>query len=482
MEIIKKQGELSIMNPYLRSGDAQLDHVDLMKYLLRRIIWILLCGVICAGIAWKVQTNTVKKLAAEAAKETEVAVEAVKETEAVQAVEYDTEAYELKSSIIGKSDEETRELLREQKEYLETAPYMQLDPNHIWKARAVIWVGSQSRKYPAYQIEELYRVGLTEEAHLQEYAKKKGIEARYLKELISTWLMSATDSSDSNSSDVVVHEEEKGNWVSSELFSIQAVGNTQEEAQELLDALLDELQVLNDKYAKEYPHEIKVMSRTCLEVYDSGIRNTQKDQVSYTQSLLNLLDDFESKSDKAEAMKAAPVVETEAETETEEEEEDTPEPMSPITAGVIGFAAGVLLACIWFTVRYLRNDKLIDYRDIGRQGICLKELGTISEQGIAMAAANIRNFAKDRKKLFLTGMASQTEFDHTCKNLQEYLSEYEIVYARDVIHDPKAREELIVCDAAILVEQKVETHYSDLKEEVTFLYEAGKEIIGIIIL
>ena len=442
------------MNPYLREGDTQLDHLDLGKYLLRRIIWILLFGAICGGIAWAFQKYNIKKIVPEAA--------APAETVAVG-------PDELKTGMIGTSNEEIRELLQKQQEYIQTAPYMQLDPNHVWRARAVVWLESTSQQYPAYQIEELYRSDLVSENYLQDLAQERGTEARFLRELTGTWLMSATDSSDSSAGDVVLHEGNKDEWVSSELFCVQALGNTQEEAQALMDVLLEELQELNQKYAKEYPHELSVLSRTCTEAYEAGVRNAQRDQITYTQSLLNLLTDFETKA----AAAVAPA---------EEEEVTEPKPMSPVTAGVIGFVVGVFLACVWFTWRYLKNDKLIDYPDIRRQGIYLKQLGTLPEQGAEMAAANIRNYVKEGKKLFLTGMASQAEFDSICKSLKEYLSEYEIVGVRDVVHDPKSREALVSCDAAILVEQKGMTRYSDMKEEVTFLYNAEKEIAGIVVL
>ena len=134
-----------------------------------------------------------------------------------------------------------------------------------------------------------------------------------------------------------------------------------------------------------------------------------------------------------------------------------------------------------YALRYILNDKLVDYRDLDRKGLILKELGSASDQGITMAAANIRNFAGEKKRLFLTGMTQQAQFDQTCTSLKEYLSEYELVYARDVLHDPKARELLLNCDAAVLVEQKGETRYSNMKEEITFLVNAGKEIVGMVI-
>ena len=148
---------------------------------------------------------------------------------------------------------------------------------------------------------------------------------------------------------------------------------------------------------------------------------------------------------------------------------------------VLGFVVGFLLMCVWFAFRYMRNDKLVDYKDISRKGVNLKELGSISDQGIAMVAANVRNFAADRRKIFLTGMTGETEFAVACASLKEYLAEYEISYLRDVLHDPKSREMLLDCDAAVLVEQKGVTSYRDMKGEITFLVNAEKDIIGIVI-
>lgn len=438
------------MNPYLREGNTQFDHLDLGKYLLRRILWILLFGVICGGVAWAVQKYNVKRVSSDTTDAASGAID------------------ELKNGMIGLSGEKDRELIRKHQEYLQNAPYMQLDANHLWRARAVVRVESKSQTIPAYQIEELYRYGLDSDEYLQDLATERGTEAQYLKELVGTWTMTVADSSDSGASDVILHEEDKDSGISSELFCVQALGNAEEDAQALLEAVLEGLQELNIEYAEEYPHGIKVVSRTCSQVFDAGVRNTQTDHIVHTETLFNILLDLETKSGQW----IAPALEA----------NKKKSPMRPKKVGLIGLAAGILLACMWFTWRYLKNDKLVDYKDIRRQGLCLKELGTISEQGIAMAAANVRNYAKDRKKLFLTGMASEAEFDHTCKSLKEYLSEYEIVCDRDIVHDPNSREALVTCDAAIMVEQKNVTHYSDMKEEVNFLYDAGKEIIGIVVL
>ena len=98
-----------------------------------------------------------------------------------------------------------------------------------------------------------------------------------------------------------------------------------------------------------------------------------------------------------------------------------------------------------------------------------------------MAAASIRSFAGSSRRLFLTGMAQADLFDSVCLALKKELPDYEIVCARDVLMDPKAREQLLDLDAVVLMEQKGVTRYSQLKEEVIYLYHAGREIIGIMI-
>ena len=449
------------MNPYLRSGDTQLDLSDLVKYLLHRVLWILLCGVICAGIAWAYQSHKVKKA----------------EPETVPTIETETGEEdmftpdELRTSMIDLSREGVLDLLSRKKEYLETSPYMQLDASHVWRANAFIHVESRSQEYPAYQIGELYRKNLGEGEYLEELAEKHGTSVPYLRELFSTWLVTAIDSSVPSGGKVLlkVEEDDSDNGISSEVICIQALGSTQEEAETLLDELLEEFQRLYETGKKDYPHEIQILSKTCSQALDTQVRDTQRNAHTYVQSLLNILTDFDNKTTLLAAAQ-------------EEAAAPDKKPMKPKKAGLIGLAAGLFLMCMWFTLRYIRNDNLVDYKDMNRNGIMLKDLGAVSGQNASMTAANIRNFAEEKKKLFLTGMAEQNEFAQACDSLKQSLSEYQIVHGRDMIHDPKSREALLACDAAVLVEQKGVTHYSDMKEEVNFLYNAGKEIIGVVIL
>jgi hypothetical protein len=176
---------------------------------------------------------------------------------------------------------------------------------------------------------------------------------------------------------------------------------------------------------------------------------------------------------------------TEAEPETEAQIDKKPPETLPNRVAkyaVIGFIIGALLMCLWYAVSYMMNDLLVSFRDLERKGITLKDLGTVSaQQGVSMAAASIRNFAGERKKLFVTGMAQKEVFDRLCDDLKKELSDYELVCARDVLTDPDARVLLLDCDAVVLLEQKGVTKYSAIREEATFLYHTGKEIIGVMI-
>ena len=446
------------MNPYINTEETEIDMLDLLRFLMRKIVWILLVGVICACLAGLFKYYRVKSSAPVPVVEAE--------TEYALALE----EYTQQSELIDTSNESASEVIHRQKDYLQNSLFMQLDPNHIWKAQTMIKVVSYNHDFPAYQFEELYKFDVTNIYFLDDIAKKQGTESAYLRELISAWSVGSSVDTGDDTSDVILRETDYEDRVTTELFYVQTLGSTEQEATDLMSAVLENLETVYEDYAQKYPHEFQILSRHCVEIADSTILIQQKDREVITQNLLLQMKDNKDKADLLKKPEEA--VGTVAGSIPKK---------SLLKYGLVGFAAGIFLMCLWYTLCYMYSDKLVDYRDLEMKGLFLKELGSVSDQGVAMAAANIRNFAVDRRKLFLTGMTVQTEFDKVCAGLKEYLSEYEIIYARDALHDPKARELLLNCDAAVLVEQKGVTHYSELKEEATFLFNAEKEIIGIVI-
>lgn len=445
------------MNPYVKSNVTEIDLLDLMKYLLQRIVWILLAGVVCAGIVGVYKYYSIKSSAPDSQ------AIAQEETE----YKLDLEKYEQESELIVSSDANTVELIRKQKDYLQSSPFMQLDPYNVWASEAVVQVASSSPDYPASQLAEMFKSGLMNEDYLKDLARARGTETAYLKELIRA---ESVEKRNGAGSGVILLEEESDKRDSSTVFYVRIYGSSKEEAAGLMDAVLEELQDLQKDSEKEYPNEVKVLSNSCAQTVDTDLRNRQKDNMTYTQTLLYQMSDNTTRAaaltkPQASAAPAAGGISK----------------RSLLKFGLIGFVAGVFLMCLWYALRYIMNKKLVSYPDIERKGLYLKDLGSISDQGIAMAAANIRNFAGEKRRLLLTGMTAQAEFEKVCSSLKEYLSEFEIVFMRDVLHDPKSRELLLDCDAAVLVEQKGVTRYPEMKDEAIFLFNAGKEIVGVVI-
>ena len=449
------------MNSYIQTDETEIDLLDLAKYLLHRIGWILLVGVLCAaafGVFKYLSSSSVQE-------DPDAAVKAE------AGYELDLEKYEQESELIHTADESTIELIRSQREYLETAPYMQLDSNHVWKAQAYVRVITGNRDFPAYQIEELYKFELNNTDYLEDLAKERGTEAASLRELVSWWSIGSAQGTGDSTSDVILREENYDDRMTTKIFCVQGMGNTKDDAQGLLDVMLEELQKVYKTTASEYLHEMNVISQVCVETVDTGIRTAQRDRVTLTQSLLYQLKD---NTDKA-ALLSKP-------------DEIVSSPSGGVSKktlvkfGLIGFVLGVFVMCLCFAIRYIRNDRLVSYEDIGRKGILLKDLGLFASQGADVVSANIRNFAADRRKLFLTGLSSETEFVRACSSLKEQLPDFEVVFARNVVEDPKAKDLLLDCEAVVLVEQKGTTLYSGMKQEITFLVNAGKEIVGVVIL
>lgn len=444
------------MNPYINTEDIEIDLIDLGRYLLRKIIPILVAGVICACLAGLYKYYRERTSVSQA--ETEV------ETELMSRLE----KYEQESELIETSDVSTAELIRRQKDYLQNSLYMQLDPNHVWKAQTLIRVVSHSHDMPAYQLEELYRFDLSNIYFLKDLAQDRAIETSYLRELISSWSVGTAGETGDDTTDVVLRDQNFEDRVTSELFCVQTLGNTEQEAMELMNEALDALNQANEEYARKYSHDFEILSRHCAEGVDASLIAIQKDREIITQNLLLQMKDNQDKADILLAESKKPSAGGVSKKDL-------------LKYGLIGFIGGIFLMCLWYALRYIRNDKLVDYKDLERRGLFLKELGSVPDQGAAMIAANIRNFAGDKRRLFLTGMTEQSSFDQVCEDLKSYLSGYEIVSARDVLHDAEARELLPDCDAAVLVEQSNVTHYSDIAQETTFLFNADKEIIGIVI-
>ena len=447
------------MNPYIRTNVVEIDLLDLVRYLLKRIAWILAAGIVCAGALGAYQYHHLKSAPADS--------QAI--TQAETEYEQKLEEYQQESELIDASNLSTAALAQKQKEYLLTSPFMQLDPYHVWRAEAVVRVASRSEEFPAWQLEEIYKSELLNAEYLRALAKERKTDWSYLKELVmvDSWDRSAENTL---ANILPLEESDRNNSNSSRVFLVRVYGREEEEAWDLMHAVQKELQRIYEEKSQAHPHEMKILSDVCALTVDTEIRTRQKDHVTYTQTLLSQMTFNTDTTAKLSKPAAA-----------SQPAQGGISKRSLLKYGLIGFVIGVFLMCAWYVLRYIRNDKLVDYRDLVRRGMSLKELGSVSDQGIAMAAANIRNFAGEKKRLFLTGMTQQAQFDQTCTSLKEYLSEYELVYARDVLHDPKARELLLNCDAAVLVEQKGETRYSDMKEEITFLVNAGKEIVGMVI-
>lgn len=448
------------MNPYINIEDTEMDMLDLGKYLLRKAAWILLAGLICAGIAGAYRYFTLRR----AGSDQQAVAQA--ETE----YELDVERFEQQSELLDASDKNTLGFIQKQKEYLQNSLLMQLDPYHVWTDAVVVNIVSDESNFHARQFRELYKNELLNGDYLQDLAKERETDPGYLSELICVDRIDRVYGIGTNNSVVLSPAEDQDSSNTSSVISITTYGKTKAETQDLMDVVVEKLQVIHEKCEKTIPHEIRIVSRACAETVDTNLRQRQKDTLTFTQNLTYQMKD---NVDKA-ALLSKPA-------ESAEPAGAGISKKSLLKYGLIGFAIGVFLMCLWYALRFMFNDKLVDYKGIEQNGMLLKQLGSVSDQGIAMVAANIRNFAGEKKQLFLTGMATQDQFDQICSSLREYLSDYQLVDARDIIHDPKSRELLLGCEAAVLIEQKGETCYSSMKDETIFLFNAGKEIIGVVI-
>ena len=344
-----KEGELIIMNPYINIEGTYVDMLDLGKYLLRKAAWILLAGLICAGIAGAYRYFTLRRAGSDQ--------QAVAQAETEYKLEL--ERYEQQSELFEASDNNTLDLIQSQVEYLQNSLLMQLDSYHVWTDAVVINIVSDELDFLAYQFRELYKNELLNGDYLQDLAKERETDPGYLSELICVDRIDRVYGIGTNNSVVLSPAEDQDSSNTSSVISITTYGKTK--AQDLMDVVIKELQFVHEESEKLLPHEIRIVSRASAEIVDTNLRQRQIDTLSFTQFLAYQMKDNVDKAAPLSkpAESAKPVV-------------GGISKKSLLKYGLFSFVIGTFLMCLWYVFGYFYNDKLVDYKGIERNGMLLK--------------------------------------------------------------------------------------------------------------
>ena len=383
--------------------------------------------------------------------------------------------------------------IQAQQTYMDESVLMNMSPYDVCEATADLFIKTDYQIMPGmvYQnadytdsILQAYQSALTSAALQENAAKTASLEPQYLKELVSVSRGSVADGNATNST---------GYTRFTNLLTITVRYSDKEKAQEILNNILDNVTAMQEQIAGTIgPHSVSIVNQTVGSMVDVDLAKQQKaarDQITDLQKSL---------SDKEAALK-----------ELKEPQASSLGMRAVIKTGVkyaiLGGILGVFAVAFCVSALFVMSDKVYAAKDIRRRyGLDL--LGTVvvdgkknggidawlarlegrkvcadSEQNGALLAANMQNYAGDRKKLLVTGLVEESQLKQVVEMVQKQLKGYELAIGANMLECAETLKKLPECEGVVLVEQSGVSGYSEMTQEIEKIKSMDKAIVGCVV-
>lgn len=394
------------------------------------------------------------------------------------------ESYETQKEDLQRTLENQEELLKSKEEYLEKSILIQIDPYDKYVANIVftfsdIDESAQLFRYPntsadylpkkiRSQYIELWKsMDVPKDIGISKYADVKG---KYLSEVVSV------------------------SSLEGELISIEAVGGTAFDAEELAEAVYTYFEAHRDIIAAGSAlHGFALVNSSTKNVIDEELSTKREELETEIKNLKTSIEDTQK------------AIEDLTEPEREAGYSTKTVIKAVVKYAVLGGVAGIFLACLsiccwWIFANRAANSFQLEQVSgapfLGALGIP----GTLAERLAAAvmgerrwkdaehAAEYIRkrakaDFPKDGMILLLSTLPEKL----ACKGMDELVKifskdGYTITPVMDAIHNPKAVEAIQVCAAVVFVEMAGKSSMTAVRNSVSQAENAKKSILGIITL
>ena len=90
-------------------------------------------------------------------------------------------------------------------------------------------------------------------------------------------------------------------------------------------------------------------------------------------------------------------------------------------------------------------------------------------------------YAEGQKALFVTGLASEKQMEQVCGHLKAALPQTQIVCERNLVESASARRKLAEAEGVILVEERGNSKYSVIAQEIELAKNVNIDVIGVIV-
>lgn len=466
-----------VIRRYL-NDDPEMDLSDLIRYLCKHVLIILAVGILGAGSMCAVY---VRKNAGERAVpvETEETAETDFNTEE-ESILYPQTAYMDQAGLTNALNSLLRQI-QSQNDYILNSVLMRLDPNNVAAAKAVIRVSrDKSDSDEITDIVSYYERTLHEGSYLTDLADELNIEPKYLSELIlvSEGKEDIAALKEISQAYVIANAVRAASGRQS-LFYLTALGQSEEQADKLLECALAEAERVSKSNGFHY--SLEVVNRWCGKQADQALKKQQRD---VNLDYITLMNQVSAYSTILPTLKASVTMESDTGTVQAISKKGL---LKYSLAGCVG---GILLMIFILTVYYIFSDKLSSYKRL-QERYFINHMGSFRSKDkakrfsesdtIDMICANLRLYAGKAERILIAGGADHAFIDQLKQVLSDRFPEISFSAGGSIAKDYQARESLCQVDAVILTEERKHSRYSDIQQELEFLETVPVKLLGVII-
>ncbi len=401
------------------------------------------------------------------------------------------EDYEKEKLAIETSIENLQNSMDEQNRYLAEAPLMQINPykESISSADVLVEI-ADIRDRGLGSLLKAYEYSIGQGDYVQKTAQVIGTEERYIRETIRVKGSLGTD----ENSGIGLVFEMQDEAAARGILHLEVIGADSEYTEAVMKDVLNQVEELHSKFETELKaHEIRLLSQSTGEQVDRDLLNQQ-------QSVRNNISNLQ---------KAQKDLQTSLDGLKEPVDENTVAGSSQGLAkyAILGFLAGGFVSVCAVAGMYIMGDKVTSDKEIINR-FRIKSLGAFSvvpkkrafgfidgwlrhlagddkvwpdDVIYEMIEANAANYAEGKKALFVTGLASEKQMDQVCEHLKAALPQTQIVCERNLVESASARRKLAEAEGVILVEERGNSKYSVIAQELELAKNVNVDVIGVIV-
>lgn len=452
--------------------EQEIDLKDLMFAVFRKWRPIILAAVILGGIlgGYKVGSGLMKQRSSEFVQT------------AQDDYQMDLSMYEKTKSSYEREVENLTANLEYQEDYFNSSILMQISPYDKCVASADIFVKTElpeiiDGKYimvtdRADSVLKAYSSFIEQGAGLKT-ADRMGITANNFRELVTV----EVDYESNMMNIAVAYLDEKG-------------------AGDLLEGILSDLKdAFSEMQASMGEHQMLVLNQNVTSETDLNLLNVQKSNADMLMTLQKTLQDKEKALDelKEPSMPAAL--------------SKTTLLKSGIKYGILGGVLGAFMAVFLICVVFLMSDKLSSEKELKNRfglkvlGVFAQKrkkrafsgidnwldrmegkIGTAEEKVYEVLAVNVENYKEDSGKLMLTGTVNDAVLQDIAGKLRPMLKGIDLQVASDMNESAATLKQLPDCDGIILVEERGNSKFAGIEQEIEVIKNLKKKIIGCIVI